>query len=121
MRNTRYDLVMASLSQSEAELFQALASPVRVRMLELLRASGSMTVSEMQQRLGIEAANASQHLRVLRDRGLVQRRRDGTSIWYSIVDPALHTLLDDARAIAERHDAAPRTIEASNARDSHRT
>ena len=63
------------------------------------------TVSEMQQRLGIEAANASQHLRVLRDRGLVERRRDGASIWYAIADPSLHALLDDARALTERRIA----------------
>lgn len=100
---------MAFLPDAEAQLFQALASPVRVRMLELLRASGSMTVSEMQQRIGIEAANASQHLRILRDRRLVQRRRDGTSIWYSIADPALHALLDDARALAEQRGAGEAT------------
>lgn len=94
---------MPSLHELESRLFQALASPIRVRMLELLRASGSMTVSEMQQRLGIEAANASQHLRILRDRGLVERRRDGTATWYAITDPALHAVLDAARALAERH------------------
>lgn len=96
---------MPSLHELESRLFQALASPVRVRMLELLRASGSMTVSEMQQRLGIEAANASQHLRILRDRGLVERRRDGTAVWYAITDHTLHALLDDARALAT-HQAA---------------
>lgn len=96
---------MAAPHDIEAQLFQALASPVRVRMLELLRAAGRMTVSEMQQRLGIEAANASQHLRVLRDRGLVERRREGTSISYAIADPALHALLDDARRLTQ-----PRTV-----------
>ncbi len=92
---------MAAPHDLEAQLFQALASPVRVRMLELLRAAGRLTVSEMQQRLGIEAANASQHLRVLRDRGLVERRRQGTSISYAIADPALHALLDDARRLTQ--------------------
>jgi DNA-binding transcriptional ArsR family regulator len=88
----------ASPQDSQARLFQALASPVRLRILDLLRASGSMTVSELQQRLGIEAANASQHLRVLRDRGLLDRRREGTSVWYSLADPSL---LDHIRAIAD--------------------
>jgi DNA-binding transcriptional ArsR family regulator len=87
---------------AEAGLFQALASPLRLRMLELLLASGGMTVTEMQQRLGIEAANASQHLRVLRDRGLVQRRRERTSHWYAVVDPALRRVLHEASSIVER-------------------
>ena len=105
---------MAAPHDLEAQLFQALASPVRVRMLELLRAAGRMTVSEMQQRLGIEAANASQHLRVLRDRGLVERRRSGTSVSYAIADPALHALLDDARRLTEPRATAPaRRAEAS--------
>ena len=89
----------------QAQLFQALASPLRVRILELLRPSGRITVSEIRQRLDIEAANASQHLRVLRDRGLVERRRDGTAVWYALADPALASLLDDARALIQR-DAA---------------
>lgn len=84
-----------------ARLFQALASPVRLRMLELLGASGSMTVSELQQRLEIAPANASQHLAVLRDRGLVNRRREASGVWYSIADPALRSLLEDARALFE--------------------
>ena len=97
---------MPSPHELEAQIFQALASPVRVRMLELLRASGRMTVSEMQQRLGIEAANASQHLRVLRDRGLVERRRDGASIWYAIADPSLHALATEVGldVLVEIHD-----------------
>lgn len=89
-----------------ARLFQALASPVRLHILELLRASGSMTVSEIHQRLGIEPANASQHLAVLRDRGLVERRREGASAWYSIADPALYRLIDAASAVFEHHTGA---------------
>ena len=102
-----YDPGMHGTMQDfEARLFQALASPVRLRILELLRASGSMTVSEIQQRLGIEAANASQHLAVLRDRGMVTRRREGTSVWYSISDSRLHRVLDGARSLFERQVTA---------------
>jgi DNA-binding transcriptional ArsR family regulator len=89
----------------QARLLQALASPLRLQLLALLRASGSMTVGELQQRLGIEAANTSQHLAVLRDRGLVTRRREGATVWYAIADPSLHRLLDDARTVIERHTA----------------
>lgn len=89
----------------EARLFQTLASPVRLRILELLRASGSMTVGEIYQRLGLAPANASQHLGVLRAQGLVIRRRAGTSMHYSIAERALYHLLDGARALCERQIA----------------
>ncbi len=92
---------MQSHHDSSARLFRALASPVRVRMLELLSASGSMTVGELQQRLGIAPANASQHLAVLRDRGLVTRRREANRVRYALADPALRNLLEDARALVE--------------------
>jgi DNA-binding transcriptional ArsR family regulator len=87
---------------NEARLFQALASPVRVRILELLSASSSMSVTEIHQRLQISPANASQHLSILRDRGLVSRRREGVTIWYSLSDQGVADLLREARAIAER-------------------
>ncbi len=91
-----------SPQELKSRLLHALASPVRIRIVELLRASGSMTVSEIHQRLGIEPANASQHLAVLRERGVVTRRREGTSNWYAIADPRLHDLLDDVAAIVAR-------------------
>lgn len=98
-----------------ARLFQALSSPVRLRILELLSASGRMTVGELQQRLGIAPANASQHLAVLRDRGLVHRTRDATGVWYSVTDPRLRNVLDDARALVEQRAVdgvpVPTTVE----------
>ena len=92
----------ATLQDFKAELFRALANPVRIRILEVLRGAGSLTVGEIQQRLAIEPSNASQHLSILRSHGLVTTRRDGTSIWYSIAAPELFELLDVARTIFEK-------------------
>ena len=92
----------ATMQDFKAELFRALANPVRIRILEVLRESGSLTVSEIQQRVGVEPSNVSQHLSVLRGHGLVATRREGTSIWYSVASPELFKLLDVARAIFER-------------------
>ena len=85
----------------EADLFRALSHPVRVRILDLLRAAGSLTVGEIQQRLGLHAANISQHLAVLRIRRIVSTRREGTSIWYTIAEPGLLDVLDAARRLYE--------------------
>lgn len=104
----------ASLQDFKAELFRALGNPVRIHILEVLRAAGSLTVSDIQQRLGLEASNISQHLGVMRSRGLVVTRREGTSIWYSVSDPELFHLLDAARTIFEQQlNAQARMLEAS--------
>lgn len=91
-----------TLQDYKAELFRTLANPVRIRILEALRAAGSLTVSEIHQRVGAEPSNVSQHLSIMRNRGVVVARREGTSMWYSVSEPELFNLLDVARIIFER-------------------
>ena len=95
-----------TLQDFKAELFRTLASPTRVRILEALRSRDTLTVSELQQRLGTDASNISQHLAILRSRSVVVGRRDGNSVWYSIAEPAICELLDAARKIFEHQVAA---------------
>jgi DNA-binding transcriptional ArsR family regulator len=90
------------LETFKAELFKALGHPVRIRILELLRA-GELTVSDLQEPLGIEMSSVSQQLALLRARQLVTGRREGTSVYYRVVDPQVFDLLDVARAVFERH------------------
>lgn len=92
-----------TLQDFKAELFRALANPIRVRILETLRAAGSLTVSDIQQRIGIESSNVSQHLSILRAHGLVTAERQGTRAMYTVADPELYSLLDVARSIFEKH------------------
>ena len=96
----------ATLQDFKAELFRTLANPVRIRIIEVLRVAGSLTVGEIQHQVGVESSNVSQHLGALRARGLVETRREGTSIWYSIRDPRVFDILDAARAIFESQLAA---------------
>lgn len=90
------------LQDFKAQLFRALSNPLRIRMLEELRAAGSLTVTELHQRTGAEPANVSQHLAVLRTHGLVVTQRDGTNVWYSVIDPGVFALLDVSRDIFSR-------------------
>lgn len=91
-----------TLQHFKSELFRALANPVRIRILEVLRAAGDATVGDIQQRVGAEPSNVSQHLAVLRSHGLVTTRREGTSIWYAVANTQVFALLDAARAIFEQ-------------------
>ena len=94
------------LPEFKADLFRTLGNPVRVRILEALRLGGELSVTEIQQAVGIEPSNASQHLAVLRSRGIVVTSREGTTVRYSIADEDVFALLDTARRVFERRLAA---------------
>ncbi|WP_175647952.1 ArsR/SmtB family transcription factor [Nocardia donostiensis] len=86
------------LYQMKAEFFKTLGHPVRIRVLELL-CRREYTVAEMLGEIGIEAANLSQQLSILRRAGLVTARREGLSVTYTITTPEVAELLAAARAI----------------------
>lgn len=85
-----------ALRQFKSEIFQGLANPTRIAMVELLR-DGEMSAGKMIEKLGIEQANASQHLSVLRAKQIVVSRKVGNQVFYSIRDHALIEVLDILR------------------------
>jgi DNA-binding transcriptional ArsR family regulator len=82
----------------KADFFRILGHPVRVRILELLR-DGERTVGDLQGQLGLDSSGTSQHLGALRKQGLLESRREGTSVYYRVRDPRLFQLLEVARQI----------------------
>jgi len=84
--------------QMKAEFFRILGHPVRVRILELLR-DGERTVGDIQLQLQIDSSGTSQHLGALRKQGVLDSRREGTSVYYSVRDPRIFQLLEVARQI----------------------
>ena len=82
----------------KAQLFRVLGHPVRIRMLELLT-EGERTVGELQAELDLDSSGASQHLAALRQQGILDSRRAGTSVYYRIRDPRVSQLLAVARQI----------------------
>ena len=94
------------LQEFKADLFRVLANPARIRILEVIRAGEELSVTEIQQAVGIEPSNASQHLAILRSRGVVQSRRDGNTIRYSVPDEDIFELLDTARRVFELRTSA---------------
>ncbi len=85
-----------ALRQFKSEIFQALANPTRIAIVEALR-DGEMSAGKLIEQLGIEQANASQHLSILRARQIVVNRKVGNQVFYSIRDPALIEVLDILR------------------------
>lgn len=84
--------------QIKADFFRILGHPVRVRILELLR-DGERTVGDLQGELQMDSSGTSQHLGVLRKHGILEARRAGTSVYYTVRDPRMFQLLEVARQI----------------------
>jgi len=85
-----------ALRQFKSEIFQGLANPTRIAIVELLR-HGELSAGKLIERLRIEQANASQHLAVLRAKQIVVSRKVGNQVYYSIRDRALIDVLDILR------------------------
>ena len=93
----------------KAEFFRILGHPVRVRILELLR-EGERTVGDLQGQLGLDSSGTSQHLGALRKQGLLESRREGTSVYYRVRDPRLFQLLEVAREILSSNLAGTQAL-----------
>ncbi|MCU0260239.1 MAG: metalloregulator ArsR/SmtB family transcription factor [Ilumatobacteraceae bacterium] len=92
------DMQDRPIFELKAELFKSLAHPARIRALEVL-AGGERSVGELQPEVGIELSHLSQQLGVLRRAGLVETRKVGQTVRYSIRDPQLVELLAVARRL----------------------
>jgi DNA-binding transcriptional ArsR family regulator len=84
-----------------ARIAKAAASPPRLEILEVL-AQGPRTVESLARETALSVANASRHLQVLRQAGLVESRKQGTFVEYRLADAQIFDLLRVLRGIAER-------------------
>jgi ArsR family transcriptional regulator len=85
-----------TLRTYKASIFQALSHPTRIAILEELR-DGEISAGTIQERLGLEQANLSQHLAILRSRQIVTNRKEGNQVFYSIRNPVLVEVLEVMR------------------------
>jgi len=90
--------VSKPLYQLKAEFFKMLAHPARIRVMELL-AEREHAVAELLPKVGIEPANLSQQLALLRRAGLVVARKEGSTVHYSLTSGDVAELLAVARRI----------------------
>jgi DNA-binding transcriptional ArsR family regulator len=72
-----------TLYELQSEVCKTLASPKRIEILNALK-DGERTVSELVEILGVPKANVSQHLAVMRHRGILKSRREGINMYYSV-------------------------------------
>jgi ArsR family transcriptional regulator len=91
-----------SVRRFKANIFQALAHPTRIAILEIL-GKGEISAGMLIEKLGMEQANVSQHLAVLRAKQLVMNRRAGNQVFYSVRDPIVIEVLNLMRLYFHAH------------------
>ena len=95
-----------TLRQFKASIFQALAHPTRIAIIEVLR-DGELSAGAIIERLAIDQSNASQHLSILRARQIVTSRKEGNQVFYTVRDPLLIEVLDVMRRYFQAHVEGP--------------
>jgi len=82
-----------------AKYFRGLGDPIRLRILELLRHEGELSVGELVDRLALPQPQVSNHLACLRWCGFVEARREGRAVFNRIADARVSAMLELAQAL----------------------
>jgi DNA-binding transcriptional ArsR family regulator len=85
--------IPADLAEMIAQRLRVIGDPMRIRVLDLLR-DDELSVAAITAALGTSQQNASKHLAVLHQAGIVGRRKEGTSVLYRVVDEGVYALCE---------------------------
>ncbi|MDY6892984.1 MAG: metalloregulator ArsR/SmtB family transcription factor [Chloroflexota bacterium] len=88
------------LFKLQADICKTLSYPKRLMIIHELR-EGELSVGQLVSNLNLSQANVSQHLAILRERGIVSARRDGTNIYYSLASPKIGEACDLVQGVLE--------------------
>jgi DNA-binding transcriptional ArsR family regulator len=88
--------------QRAANMLKAIAHPIRISIVGCLEDGKKRTVTEIQNILGIEQSTASHHLVILRDRGVLESRREGKNTFYSLKHPNLKAILNNVSSCCQQ-------------------
>ena len=89
-------------------LFKMMANETRLQMLHALIRSEEMCVNDLANALGMKPQAISNQLQRMADKGILESRREGTSIFYKIIDPCIPEILDRAFCLIEMPEKAAR-------------
>ncbi|MDX5480239.1 MAG: metalloregulator ArsR/SmtB family transcription factor [Hymenobacteraceae bacterium] len=78
-----------------AYVLKCVAHPVRISIIDLLDQRERLTVSQIQEVLGIEQSLLSHHLTNMRDKGIVSTQREGKNIYYYLTDSSITNIIDN--------------------------
>ncbi len=77
-----------------SRIFSALSDPTRLRILHALAHADDLCVTDLAEKAGLSISAVSHQLRLLRDRRLIESRRDGRMVYYSLADYHIRDLME---------------------------
>ena len=89
---TEEDIQLASRSM------KAMAHPLRLKIMCILGGNPEVSVQDLVEEVGTSQSNISQHLSILRDKGILASRKDANKVYYRISDPKILQLIGSLRA-----------------------
>ena len=92
-KKSRHEPLSTDAVELVAARFRTLGEPIRIQLLQALQRE-ERNVTDLVSAVGSTQSNVSKHLRILQDAGLVERRQEGNSVYYSIADPSVFALCD---------------------------
>ncbi len=84
-------------------LLKGVAHPIRLAIMELLKGHDGLCVTDIYEKIGVEQAVVSQHLKILKDRGILGSRKEGKNCFYFIKNEKFNKLLDYIEECNECH------------------
>lgn len=103
------DGAQLQIFKMQAEICKTLADPKRLMILHELR-EGEKSVGQIVSALSLPQANVSQHLAVMRERGVVDARREGATVFYSLANPKIGQACDLVQEVLKDQLAANRVF-----------
>jgi len=98
MKQTEKPKIDMTIYNMQATISKTLANPVRLASLHILK-DGEKNVNDLTDIIGISQSNLSQHLALMRQIGIVSTRKQGTSVFYSVINPKINEACDTVREI----------------------
>ncbi|HIH38328.1 winged helix-turn-helix transcriptional regulator [Candidatus Woesearchaeota archaeon] len=89
---------MNNLYEIHADMCKVFSNPTRLEILNLLR-SDALSVMEIVEKTGIGQANISQHLAIMRSKGIVASKRRGKNVYYNLTNPKIVKAFDIIRGV----------------------
>jgi len=89
---------MKHIYELHAEVCKTLANPKRIEIINLLR-SGEKSVAWLLEKTGLLKANLSQHLSIMRQKGMIHARKEGLNVFYRIANPKIVKACDLMREV----------------------
>lgn len=93
METTKSGLDIVKLEDAASKL-RSIAHPMRIAIISLLEDRPKMNVTEIYEHLKIEQASASHHLNILKNKGILQSRRDGKNTYYSLKQQSVAQVIE---------------------------